>query len=264
MKFPHTFCRCHAPTRRAAIAMLAAAPLAACDRDSDDSGWNWPINLVSPGTVAQLGRQTWDKILASTPRASDPANQAKVARVSRALLDAASEDAAQWQVALFASPQVNAFALPGKRIGVFEGMLRVADTPARLAAVIGHEIGHIRADHPQERMNAQAAREWGIRLLFFALEIGDVAHAREIAAVLGAGVDFGLLLPYSRRQELEADRIGVRLMAQAGFDGREAAELWRRMDAMVPAKGPTFLATHPAPQQRIAALEKLAEAKAPR
>ena len=137
-------------------------------------------------------------------------------------------------------------------------MLRVADTPARLAAVIGHEIGHIRADHPQERMNAQAAREWGMRLLFVALEIGDVSHARQIAAVLGAGVDVGLLLPYSRRQELEADRIGLRLMQQAGFDGREAAELWRRMDAMVPDRGPTFLATHPAPQQRIEALEKLA------
>ncbi len=259
MTRPHIFCRCHAPTRRAALALLASAPLAACDRDStDDSGWNWPINLVSPATVANLGRQTWDKILATTPRAADPARTAEVGRISRALLDAAGEDAAQWQVALFASPQVNAFALPGRRIGVFEGMLRVADTPARLAAVIGHEIGHIRADHPQERMNAQAAREWGIRLLFFALEIGDVAHARQIAAVLGAGVDVGLLLPYSRRQELEADRIGLRLMQQAGFDGREAAELWRRMDAMVPDRGPTFLATHPAPQQRIEALEKLA------
>ena len=259
MKSPHIFCRCHAPTRRAAIAMLASAPLAACDRDSsDDSGWDWPINLVSPATVANLGRQTWDKILASTPRAADPARSAEINRISRTLLDVAGEDAAQWQVALFASPQVNAFALPGRRIGVFEGMLRVADTPARLAAVIGHEIGHIRADHPQERMNAQAAREWGIRLLFVALEIGDVSHARQIAAVLGAGVDVGLLLPYSRRQELEADRIGLRLMQRAGFDGREAAELWRRMDAMVPDRGPTFLATHPAPQQRIEALEKLA------
>jgi predicted Zn-dependent protease len=259
MTFPHSFCRCHAPTRRAAIAMLAAAPLAACDRSKDEEGgWNWPINLVSPATVASLGRQTWDRILAATPRATDPARTALVGRTSRALLDAAGEDAGQWQVALFASPQVNAFALPGKRIGVFEGMLQVADTPARLAAVIGHEIGHVRADHPQERMNAQAAREWGIRLLFFALELGDVAHARQIAAALGAGVDVGLLLPYSRRQELEADRIGLRLMQQAGFDGREAAELWRRMDAMVQDRGPTFLATHPAPKQRIEALEKLA------
>jgi predicted Zn-dependent protease len=89
-----------------------------------------------------------------------------------------------------------------------------------------------------------------------ALQLGEVKYANEIAGLFGAGVEFGLLLPYSRGQELEADRLGVVTMERAGFDPCEAPELWRRMDRQVPDRGPTFLATHPAPTERIAALEK--------
>jgi predicted Zn-dependent protease len=180
--------------------------------------------------------------------------------VTRQLLLAAGEDPRTWQVAVFARDEINAFALPGGRIGVFDGMFRVADTPDKLAAVLGHEIGHVQARHGQERMNAEALRDLGLRILFTALQLGDVQQADRIAAVLGAGIDFGLLRPYSRQQELEADRRGLALMTKSGFQGQEAVALWRRMDAMDGGGGPTFLATHPAPAQRIEALQELLQA----
>jgi predicted Zn-dependent protease len=95
------------------------------------------------------------------------------------------------------------------------------------------------------------------------MQLGDVPQANRIAAVLGAGVDFGLLLPYSRRQELEADRRGLALMTRSGFQGQEALALWRRMEAMDGQAGPTFLATHPSPSQRIKALEEQLQMEAP-
>ncbi len=232
--------------------LLLAASLAACDDNPDRA---WPINLVSTAQVEQLGGKTWQRILAGTPQARDPARREAVTAISRRLLRAAGEDPGAWQVAVFAQPAINAFALPGRYIGVFEGMFRVADTPGRLAAVIGHEIGHVQSRHGQERMNAAVAKQIGLRVLAVALQLGNVAQANEIAALLGAGVEFGLLLPYSRRQELEADRRGLRLMTKAGFDGKEAIALWQRMAAGDARRGPSFLATHPAARDRIRALE---------
>ncbi len=234
------------------IGGLATLPLAGCDEDGA-----WPVSLVSTATVDRLGQETWQRILAETPLSRDAGKTEATRRVARQLLASAGEDPQNWQVAVFARDEINAFALPGGRIGVFEGMFRVADSPGKLAAVIGHEIGHVQSRHGQERMNAEALRDLGLRVLFTALQLGDVPQADRIAAALGAGVEFGLLRAYSRRQELEADRRGLGLMTRSGFAGQEAVALWRRMDAMDGQGGPTFLATHPAPSQRIAALEKL-------
>lgn len=225
--------------------------LTACDAD------DWIINLVPASQVQAVGLQTWAKIQATTPPSRDERRQAIVRSIADRLLRANDQDAAKWQVTLFASPQVNAFALPGGRIGVFEGMFGVAANQDQLAAVIGHEIGHVLAHHAQSRMNAEAMRSMGLRVVRIALGLTDVPYANEIAAALGAGTEFGLLLPFSRRQELQADRFGLFAMARAGFDPRQAAALWQRMDTMAPQRGPSFLATHPAPKDRITALEAM-------
>lgn len=156
---------------------------------------------------------------------------------------------------VFRGGEINAFALPGGKIGVFEGMFQLAANPHQLAAVIGHEIGHGLAEHSEERINALAVRDLGLRLVRTALELGDVAYANEIAALLGIGVEFGVVLPYSRGQELEADRLGLQLMEGAGFDLTEAASLWRRMDQTGGARPPAFLSTHPVPAARIEAIK---------
>jgi predicted Zn-dependent protease len=200
---------------------------------------------------------TWRQIQATTPASTDERRQGIVRGIADRLLRANGHDPARWQVQLFASPQVNAFALPGGRIGVFEGMFRVAENRDQLAAVIGHEIGHVTARHGQSRLNAEAMRRLGVQVVNVALGLSNVRYANEIAAALGAGTEFGLLLPYSRNQELQADQLGLFAMTRAGFDPAQAPALWRRMDALVPQRGPTFLATHPAPTTRIQALEAM-------
>jgi len=136
-------------------------------------------------------------------------------------------------------------------------MFRVGQNEDQLAAVVGHEIGHVQAEHGQERINAQVAKDWGLRLIAFLLQMGDVEFAAEIAAALGLGVEYGLVLPYSRSQELEADRFGIRLMAEAGYRPPEAIAFWQRMQAAGGAQQPEFLSTHPAPQSRIEELREM-------
>ena len=165
---------------------------------------------------------------------------------------------------MFQDDSPNAFALPGGKVGVNTGMFKVAKNQDQLAAVIGHEIGHVYARHTNERVSRQAATSTGLAVL------GAVAGARygQSGADLvtqggGAAAQLGLLLPFSRIQETESDQIGQRLMAQAGFDPAQAAELWRNMLAAGGGRSPQWLSTHPDPQNRIRALEAHAPALEP-
>jgi predicted Zn-dependent protease len=135
-------------------------------------------------------------------------------------------------------------------------LFEYAQTEDQLAAVIGHEIGHVQAQHPAERVNTEVTTQGAVQLVSAALQLGNIQYANAIAGALGAGAQYGVLLPYSRDQELEADRIGLRNMAQAGYDPRAAVELWQNMQS---AGGgpPAFLSTHPAPAQRIEQLQEL-------
>ncbi len=212
--------------------------------------------LVSDETVEQLGLETWSRLRQQMPISRNAEAQRRVAAIAQRLLVAAGENPAAWETVVFAQPEANAFVLPGRKIGVLEGMIRTAQSEGELAAVIGHEIGHLQAEHSRERVSAETLRQWGLRLIGFLLQINDVAFAREIAALLGVGVEFGLVRPYGRSQELEADRLGLFTMAKAGYDPREAAELWRRMEQRG-GGAPALLSTHPAPQERIEAIEAL-------
>jgi predicted Zn-dependent protease len=215
------------------------------------------FSVVPDESVQAMGLEAWSAIRAETPPSADPELQAALDAVARRLLLAAGERPADWEAVVFAGPEVNAFALPGNKIGVYEGMFGVAETPDQLAAVVGHEIGHLAAEHSGERITAQVVKDLGLRLIYLLLRLGEVQFAADIAAALGLGAHYGLVLPYSRNQELEADRLGLELMAAAGFEPAAAMELWRRMEAAGDGRLPGFLSTHPTPAARIEAIEEM-------
>ena len=163
----------------------------------------------------------------------------------------------QWEAQVFAIDSANAFALPGGKVGVNTGLFRVAANQDQLAAVVGHEIGHVIARHSNERLSHNALAEAGSSLI--GAYVGRNASAeqvKQVVALLGAGTQVGILLPYSRLHESEADQIGQELMAKAGFDPREAAHLWENM---IKANGGNtsstrLLSSHPDSATRAKAL----------
>ncbi len=241
-----------AQTRRLFVAFASVWAVAGCMTEGTGLG----LNLVPETQVEQMGLESWKAVRTETPVSRNVTYQRAAQDVAGRILRASGKNPHEWEVVVFASPEANAFALPGKKIGVYEGMFNVANTPDKLAAVIGHEVAHVDAAHAAERVNTQVGMEIGVQL------IGDVLGAvtsvppETAQAFLGAGATYGVVLPYSRNQELEADRIGIHYMAQAGYQPRAAIELWQSMSRLGQSQ-PTFLSTHPAPEQRIEELERL-------
>lgn len=201
-----------------------------------------------------MGAKSYQKIKQETPASSNTAVNNYVDCVAHALTQ---QVGGKWVVTVFKSKQVNAFALPGGKIGVYTGLLKVADDQAQLAAVIGHEIGHVLADHSNARLSAQYATSAGIQLLSAFMGGGNAgAGGKEIMALLGVGAQVGVLLPYTRGQESEADIIGLKLMAKAGFDPRAAVTLWQNMEKAGGEAPPELLSTHPSSTSRIHNLEQ--------
>jgi predicted Zn-dependent protease len=241
--------------RRVLSAISAGGLLLAGCAGSGDTGLG--LDLVSQEQVQQMSAETWQRIRSETQASDNQQYQQAADRIADNLLQAAGANPGEWEVVVFEGDQANAFALPGGKIGVYEGMFQVAENDAQIAAVIGHEIGHVEAEHAQERVSSEIATQGAVQLVSAALQIGNVGYANAIAGALGAGAQYGVLLPYSRNQELEADRTGLRLMVQAGYDPREALEFWRRMEQQGGAQPPAFLSTHPAAGERVEQLEEL-------
>ena len=236
-----------------AFGLAAALTVGGCAGEGTGLG----LQLVSPAQVAELGERSWQQIKAQQPQSTNADAKARVARVADRVLRGAGENPAEWEVVTFQSDQANAFALPGKKIGVYEGMLNVAKTDDQLAAVIGHEIAHVEKQHSVERVNSEAATQLGVQVVGGALQIGGAGGGEQIAALLGAGAQYGLLLPYARNQELEADRLGLITMARAGYDPQAAITLWENMAAAGGASTPEFASTHPNHGNRIAQLKQM-------
>ncbi|KAA0873862.1 M48 family metallopeptidase [Nitrincola tapanii] len=182
---------------------------------------------------------------------------AEVRRYAQCVTDAllaVSPDPHGWEVEVFAADTPNAFALPGKKIGLYQGMLNLAQTPAQLAAVVGHEIGHVLARHGNERVSTQYATQMGLALATAVFASGERSNDQLLAA-LGLGAQVGILLPFSRQHEIEADLMGLELMARAGFDPRESITLWQNMSRQG-SGNIEFLSTHPGYNTRIQTLQR--------
>lgn len=230
--------------------------LAGCQGGGLDLG-DAPGALVSEQEVTALSLQTWQRIKEDTPVADSPEQQQRVARIGRRIVDAAGLGAQDWEFVVFQGEQVNAFALPGGRVGVYQGLLQLAGSDDMLAAVIGHEVGHVTNDHSAERLGASKVAQVGLQAVNAALAAGNLGYANQIAGLLGAGVQYGVILPYGRTQELEADRVGLRYMAQAGYDPRAAVAFWEQMQAAKSGAPPEFASTHPSDARRIQQLQAL-------
>lgn len=162
----------------------------------------------------------------------------------------------KWEVVVFEDKSPNAFALPGNKIGVHTGMLQLVDNQEQLAAVIGHEVGHVLSKHSNERASQEMAVSQGLNILQ-ALTMPSSPLGQLGFGLLGVGAQYGVLMPFSRTQESEADIIGVDLMAKAGFDPRHSIGLWQKMEQATQGKQPTeFMSTHPSHATRIQDLER--------
>ena len=161
----------------------------------------------------------------------------------------------KWEVVVFQDDSANAFALPSNKIGIHTGMLKLVDDQGQLAAVIGHEIGHVLAKHSNERASQEMAVSQGMGVI---QTIGAQSGLGQTAfGLLGAGAQYGLLMPYSRLQESEADMIGVDLMAKAGFDPQQSIKLWQKMAQSSQGHQPVeFMSTHPSHTTRIQDLQR--------
>ena len=219
------------------------------------SGTGIGVDLVSEQQVEQMSEESWQRLRKETPVSDDGRYRSTATRVAGRLLGALDGDPQAWEVVVFEGDEANAFALPGGKIGIYEGMFRIVRSDDELAAVVAHEIGHNREHHAQERVSTQVAAQGALQLVSAALRAGNFAYANAIAGALGLGAQYGVLLPYSRNQELEADEVGLMLMASAGYDPRAAVSLWQTMGSRGGGAPPTLLSTHPAPAERIERLE---------
>lgn len=209
------------------------------------------LALFPEKQIARMGAQAYEETKKQTPISKDAKATARVQCVSQALT---REIGGSWEVNLFATKDVNAFALPGGKIGVYEGLLKVAVTQGQLAAVIGHEIGHVQARHANQRMSTSLVADLGLKVVQGFTGIGQNPTAM---AALGLGTQYGVLLPFSRGQETEADVIGLKLMSQAGFNPSEAPTLWENMQKAGGGGPPEILSTHPSNKSRVKELNRL-------
>jgi metalloendopeptidase OMA1, mitochondrial len=224
---------------------------------------------VTPAQELNLGRQAYQQVLKQSKvvddreelptavrqigdRLAEAAGHPKIVEALRIGKDRRFE----WEYHVVVDKSINAFCLPGGKVVVNTGIIDVADTETGLAVVMGHEIGHALARHGVERMSRERLNQLGISSV--AGSFGrDLYQAQAIASILGAGVKFGVSLPFSRDNESEADRIGLMLMAVAGYDPREGAKFWIRMNRASGNSGGTasFASTHPSHEQRQRDLE---------
>ncbi|WP_404402279.1 M48 family metallopeptidase [Idiomarina seosinensis] len=241
--------------RAVSLAVFASVLLASCSQSPTGRS---QLMLMSPQQLDKMGEQSYQQMQQELEINTDEQTNAYVQCVSDELIDTLPEPyrSADWEITVFADDAANAFALPGNNIGVYNGLLDVAENQHQLAAVIGHEIAHVIAQHSNERVSSNMMVGLGMQMgaVLAETQLDDSTAALAMAA-LGVGAQVGVLLPYSRAHESEADKLGLRYMAAAGFEPAEAAQLWRNMAANSEGQAPPeFLSTHPHPGSRIDAI----------
>ncbi len=218
--------------------------------------------LVSDGQLAQLAAQSWTQALQQTRQTRDPALRRRVEGVGDRIVRAADQrfpdqnlTQQNWEFAVFEDDTVNAWVMPGGKVGFHTGLLDIMENNDQVATVMGHEAGHVVGRHAAERYSQQMAAQGGLALANVAMAAGDVQNRGLIAGILGAGINFGVILPYSRKHEYEADRLGADFMAGANYQANEAVRFWDTMTKRSGQRPLEFMSTHPSDANRIAAMQ---------
>ena len=209
-------------------------------------------NVMAQGQLPDQVREIANRLVAIGPRV-----EADLA-AARGVKPSIPWDAFDWDVSVIQSDQANAFCLPGGKIAVYTGIIPIAQNQDALAAIMGHEIAHALLRHSGERMAQQKLVQLGSMAAGVAVSDMDPQQQRAVMAVMGAGAQYGVLLPFSRDHESEADEVGLMLVAAACYDPREAVGLWERMGQASGGQAPPeFMSTHPSGSTRIAHLQSL-------
>ena len=227
------------------------------------------LALVPESQLISLSADNYSELIEKSELADDPGQRRMVNEVGARISDAADRFLREkglghetshykWEYHLLkGDDKVNAFCMAGGKIGVYTGMMPVAQDETGLAVVLGHEVAHALAHHNRERVSHLLVAQLGGITLSKALEEKSDRTRNLLLTAYGVGSQVGYILPYSRLQEREADRIGLIIMAMAGYDPRESIDLWQRMKEQGGARTPEFLSTHPAPHTRIERIREL-------
>ncbi|MDR0588609.1 MAG: M48 family metallopeptidase [Burkholderiales bacterium] len=210
--------------------------------------------LVSASEENQMGLSAADEVLKTAKKSENQALVARVTNVGKKIV-AASEDAKayQWEFFVLEDDTVNAFALPGGKVFFYTGILKLMKNDDQIATVMGHEIAHVLAHHGAERVSQQQVAQVGGSVL--GAVVGGSQYGQLVNSAYGITANYGVLMPFSRKHESEADQIGVYLMFHAGYNPQEAVNFWQAMAAQNKDKAPEFLSTHPSDDRRIKDIE---------
>ncbi len=212
---------------------------------------------LSTQQESTLGLQSFQEILSESQTINSGPEFEMVQRVVKRLAAATGEAGKDfdWKVALVKNDQINAFCLPGGKVVVYTGILPVANSEAALATVLGHEMAHATSRHGAQRVFEQNLTQTAMVGIAGTMSSVDPGKQQEMMAALGAGAQYGVLMPFSRNHESEADHIGLIYMARAGYDPRESIAFWKRMEQTGRSQPLTFLSDHPSHGTRIQQLE---------
>ncbi|MBV1786571.1 M48 family metallopeptidase [Marinobacterium sp. D7] len=243
--------------KRVILAALLGAATAGCALSPTGEK---TLLLNSASQMNTIGRQSFEQMKQQQPIEKDVQTNRYVECVANAIVAQIPPEYGyapeSWELVVFKSDEINAFALPGAKIGVYTGMVKLAKNQHQLASVIGHEVAHVLAQHSNARLSQQQLTQLGLATTSLILaDRVDNGTQQAMMNALGLGAQYGILLPYSRLHESEADRMGQELMARAGFDPSEAARLWQEMAQQAGSTPLEFLSTHPAPSTRIRQLD---------
>ncbi|HSH09626.1 MAG TPA: M48 family metallopeptidase [Oceanipulchritudo sp.] len=214
--------------------------------------------FFSESYLAGMAATEFSKLKEQKPISNDPDGTAMVNRVSSRIAATLGPEMpdADWEYILFEDDSANAFAMPGGKIAVFTGLLKHTETDDELAAVIGHEIAHVLLKHANQRMSAEVLRAAGAVVAVVGTKDMDSGDRNAVLAAYGVGTQVGIILPYSRGHESQADRMGLLIAARSGYDPQAAISFWKKMSEANPNSLPQFLSTHPGHDSRIEDLQE--------
>ncbi|HPI46619.1 MAG TPA: M48 family metallopeptidase [Hyphomonadaceae bacterium] len=206
-----------------------------------------------------MAAEAWKETKQQTPISKDVKANQRLQTVGSKIASVANVPGAQWEFVVFDSKEKNAFCLPGGKVGFYKGLLDFVDNDDQIAAVLGHEVGHVVLRHAARRIGQETLTSVAIQGAG-ALVGSQVQMSSEslnmVMAAAGAGAQVGILLPFSRSNETEADRVGVDYMKQVGYDVKQAVRLWEKMGAASTDRPQEWMSTHPNPESRVADLKR--------